>query len=68
MSSKKVIRIEMEYEDGEISRAVGEDASEIWKQIEGMIVMESIHGRPYTGPKMVPVAKPEALHADNKKT
>jgi len=40
MSTKKAVRIEVEYEDGEITQATGEDASIIWKSIESNFVFQ----------------------------
>jgi len=49
---RKVVRIEIEYDDGTIERATGDDASEIWRNVEGAFLMRHIHGMPYNGPKM----------------
>ena len=57
MKTKEIVRLEIEYSDGSIERAIGKDAAEIWKRIEGMIVLSSIHGMPYTGPKLQLVEK-----------
>lgn len=57
-----VVRIEYEYSDGSIKRAVGKDAETIAKLIDGMCVIESIHGRPYNGPSLQPV-EPQELAA-----
>lgn len=56
-TEKKVVRIELEYEDGELLRATGEDANIIWKAIQGGFVMQHIHGGSYTGPQMSKVSK-----------
>lgn len=58
MDERKVVRIEIEFEDGDIERATGEDATQIWKAIEQGFVFKHLHGLPYTGPKMQPVPKP----------
>ena len=49
---KKAVRIEIEYEDGEIRQAINDDAAAIlahWNECE---IMEHVHGRPYNGPTM----------------
>lgn len=58
MEERKIVRIEIEYEDGAIERATGDDANEIWRRIIGMIVFQHIHGMEYDGPKLQPVSKP----------
>ena len=55
MADKKVIRIEIEYDDGSMERATGKDATKIWSAIESGFVMRHIHGMPYDGPQMKPV-------------
>ncbi len=59
MASKhgNCIRIEAEYADGTIYRAVGEDAKQIMDHIDAAEVMNYIHGINYTGPTMQPVAE-----------
>lgn len=52
MEEKKVTRIEIEYEDGEIIRATGNEADEISKAWNAAMFMEHVHGRPYNGPVM----------------
>ena len=54
---KKVVRIETEFDDGEIIRATGDKAETIWQAIQGRFLMEHIHGRPYQGPQMETVQK-----------
>jgi hypothetical protein len=51
------IRIEMEFSDGELLRATGEDAEKIQNWINGATLMNHIHGIDYTGPKMEKVEK-----------
>lgn len=46
----KCVRIEFEYDNGEIYRAVGEDAETIRKHIDSAETMNYIHGFKYTGP------------------
>lgn len=60
MNEPKVIRIEVEYEDGVIEQATGNVANEIWDRIQGMCVMEHIHGRPYSGPQLKRRERPGA--------
>lgn len=50
MTNHKCIRIEFEYDDGELWRTEGEDAETIRQQIDDQAVMRTIHGRPYKGP------------------
>jgi hypothetical protein len=57
MPDKKVVRIEIEYEDGSGERAIGDDAEKIWQAINGGFVMNHIHGINYDGPQMKPVEK-----------
>lgn len=57
MSERKVIRIEVEYDDGIVERAVGGDAEKIYSAINGAFFMRHIHGMPYKGPKMQPVER-----------
>lgn len=45
MSDAKAIRVEVEYDDGVLERATGEEATEIWRH--------------YSGPKLKPVPKSE---------
>ena len=52
MSKRKAVRIEVEYDDGLLERAEGEDAAQIWKAIEAGFVFKHIHGMPYLGPQM----------------
>ena len=51
-------RIEVEWNDGRLERAEGDDAAEIWKAIEGGFVMNHIHGIDYSGPKMKVIKEP----------
>jgi hypothetical protein len=60
MSDKTVIRIEIEYSDGTLERATGEDANKIWAAIEGGFALQHIHGMTYTGPKLIAVERPAA--------
>lgn len=57
MNERKIVRVEIEYEDGEMERAVGNDAAEIWKAVSGAFAFKQIHGMPYSGPKMKVVSK-----------
>lgn len=59
MSERKVVRIEIEYEDGEIRGASGEVATQIWKWISGLEIMNYIHGAEYRGPKMEQLRAPQ---------
>lgn len=52
MSEEKAVRIEVEWDNGRIERAEGEDAAKIWDAIQGGFVMGHIHGMTYSGPKM----------------
>ena len=55
MSEKQAIRIEIEYDNGEIWRAEGADAEKILAHWQGGEVMAHIHGAVYAGPSMVKV-------------
>lgn len=50
--TKLAIKIEIEYDNGEVWRATGEDAVAILQSWQSAQVMEYIHGRPYSGPVM----------------
>ena len=52
MSDEKAVRIEVEWDNGRIERAEGDDAAKIWDAIQGGFVMNHIHGMDYKGPKM----------------
>jgi hypothetical protein len=54
---KKVVRVEIEYEDGSEERAIGDDAEKIWQAIESGFLMNHIHGVSYDGPHLKPVEK-----------
>lgn len=53
----KCVRIEMEYDDGSLYRATGEDAQKIKASIDSAFVMEAIHGAEYRGPQMQKVER-----------
>ncbi len=46
------IRIEYEYADGAIYRAVGDDAEAIRQQIDAAFVTQYLHGEEYSGPQL----------------
>jgi len=50
VSDKKAVRVEVEWDDGTLERATGQDAAIIWDKVAAAIIMEAIHGRPYNGP------------------
>lgn len=52
----KVIRLELELEDGTLLQALEEDANAIWKWYEDAVVFKTIHGMSYKGPllKVIP--------------
>ena len=58
MTKPTCVRIEMEFSDGELLRAVGDDAEQIRKWIDGATVMGNIHGMGYKGPTMKQIAPP----------
>lgn len=60
----KVIRVEIEYENADIERATGKDATTIWDAICGGFAFKQIHGMPYSGPKMKLVLAEAALRAE----
>jgi len=57
MSDEKCIRIEMEYENGKVFRAVGDEAEKINKWIGNATLLQYLHGAPYKGPVMKEVEK-----------
>ena len=56
-ANKKAVRIEAEFDDGELIRATGENAATLWDSIQGAFAMEHIHGRPYQGPQLETVCE-----------
>lgn len=50
MEDAKVVRIEVEYSNGEIREANGEDAAKIMDWWQASEAMQYIHGARYTGP------------------
>jgi hypothetical protein len=52
----RAVRIEVEYSDGVVERAVGDDAAEIWRAIQSSFTLQYIHGMTYNGPKLQRVA------------
>jgi hypothetical protein len=54
-NERKAVRIEYEYDDGTIERAVGDHAESIRKTIDGQFVFGHIHGARYLGPTLKPV-------------
>lgn len=54
----KAIRIEVEWDDGRLERAEGDDAAKIWDAINNGFMMQHIHGMPYSGPKMKVIREP----------
>ena len=52
MSEPKVVRVEIEYDNGQILRSEGEDADRIWSNVNGAFVFQAVHGMPYSGPQM----------------
>jgi hypothetical protein len=58
MSDVKTVRIEVEYDDGMIERAEGDEAAEIWRAVNGSFTLQHIHGMPYRGPKLKVVREP----------
>jgi hypothetical protein len=51
--NREIVRVEIEYDDGEVMRAIGEDAAAIWaaygKALDFYLDRQK---RPYTGPVM----------------
>ena len=66
MSEPRCIRIEMEYDNGDVYRATGEDAVTIRKWMESDELMQHIHGEPYTGPQMKLVTRTEIVVGEGK--
>ena len=57
-----VVRVEIEYDNGDIERATGVEAAEIWRYLNSGQLMNYIHGAVYTGPKLKLVkAKSDAV-------
>jgi hypothetical protein len=48
----KVIRIEVEYADGSVEWATGDDAHRIWSGLMNGLVIAHQHGSIYFGPKL----------------
>jgi len=44
MSDKKLVRVELEYDNGEIHRLTGEDAEKWLEAANGQAVMSALHG------------------------
>jgi hypothetical protein len=66
MSERTAIRIEVEYDDGYLERAIGDDAQTIMDAIASAMTMNYIHGSSYNGPTMKPVER--AAHKQEKET
>ena len=49
---KKATRITVEYEDGSIQEAIGDDASKIMQHWISCEVICSVHGMEYNGPTL----------------
>lgn len=62
----KAVRIEIEYEDGCIERAEGDDANEIVKSMGDAFAFRQNHGITYRGPQMRLVAGAEKHHEASK--
>ena len=56
-SKTKCIRIEFEYENGEVYRAEGDVAEEVRKQLDSQAVFMWTHGMEYNGPGLRLVEK-----------
>src|SRR5579864_9526164 len=52
MNEPKAIRIQVEYDDGHLERAEGEDAPKIWTALSSALAVAHVHGVPYVGPKL----------------
>jgi len=46
-NDKKIIRVELEYDNGEIHRLTGEEAEKWLEAANGQAVMGHIHGMPF---------------------
>jgi hypothetical protein len=46
------VRIEMEFADGCVIRATGDDAEAIRKWMDSAAMLQHVHGMGYTGPTM----------------
>jgi len=44
---KKIVRVELEYDDGSIHRLTGDDAEKWLEAANGQAVMSHIHGMPF---------------------
>lgn len=54
-AAQRVIRIEIEYEDGRIFGASGSDAAVIWWVIDAACMHFALHGADYQGPYLQPL-------------
>jgi hypothetical protein len=58
-TGKVAIRIEIEYEDGRVVHALGDDAFQILQHWNASEIMDWAHGTRYDGPQLKP--KPDSL-------
>jgi hypothetical protein len=56
-----VVWLEIRRDNGTVERAVGADASALWRGIVQALAVAQTYGYPYTGPKLAYVTPP----ADN---
>jgi hypothetical protein len=50
MSKKKIVRVEMEYEGGEVQYLEGKDAEDWLEKVDGQIMIASVHGFGFPAP------------------
>jgi hypothetical protein len=59
LGQKIAVRIEIEYEDGEVVWATGTDAFEVMSYLNTGQMMSATHGMEYKGPTLKPKPKTE---------
>jgi hypothetical protein len=58
----KVIRVEIEYDNGVVYRQTGENAEKIWQALTGAQALQQLRGGfPYDGPQLEKVEKPRMM-------
>jgi hypothetical protein len=63
MPEPRVVRVEIEYDNGDVYRASKEDAAELWDTLMGGIALAGHHGTGYGGPQLEKVEKPRMMRS-----